>query len=209
MKKQYLAFLLISGLMLNTVYANLGVQKGGCGPDSVEGGGASGSDNSDGSASNEAQADCPCNSCEGTACPNQGAGPASQGSAGSTPGHSGPSAVVKMKNGSVDVSISFGSPATENIGVTGFFSIYAEKPSSVIFSPQMLQYNNPLLNRISQNVINSNYKDSIGIAYAMSSNTSVAANDDSGVITGANNDFQGGYGENVISNSLPSSSLSE
>lgn len=250
MKKQYLAFLLISGLMLSTAYANLGVQKGGCGPDSAEGGGdgsgngggsggaggggaggsgggalkpmrlpglgsgygygggygggASGSDSSGGSAPGETQADCPCNGCEGTVCPNQGAGSASPGSAGSAPGHSGPSAVVKAKNGSVDVSISFGSPATENIGVTGYFSIYAEKPSSVIFSPQMLQYNNPLLNRISQNVINSSYKDSIGIAYATAPNTRAAANNGAGVIAGANNDFQGGYGENVISNSLPS-----
>ena len=250
MKKQYLAFLLISGLMLSTAYANLGVQKGGCGPDSAEGGGdgsgngggsggaggggaggggggalkpmrlpklgggygygggygggSSGSDSSSGSAPGETQADCPCNGCEGTVCPNQGAGSASPGSAGSAPGHSGPSAVVKTKNGSVDVSISFGSPATENIGVTGYFSIYAEKPSSVIFSPQMLQYNNPLLNRISQNVINSSYKDSIGIAYATAPNTRAAANNGAGVIAGANNDFQGGYGENVISNSLPS-----
>ena len=249
MKKQYLAFLLISGLMLSTAYANLGVQKGGCGPDSAEGGGggsgngggsggaggsgaggsggalmpmrlqklgggygygggygggSSGSDSSGDSAPGETQADCPCNGCEGTVCPNQGAGSASPGSAGSAPGHSGPSAVVKTKNGSVDVSISFGSPATENIGVTGYFSIYAEKPSSVIFSPQMLQYNNPLLNRISQNVINSSYKDSIGIAYATAPNTRAAANNGAGVIAGANNDFQGGYGENVISNSLPS-----
>ena len=88
--------------------------------------------------------------------------------------------------------------------MTGYFSIYAEKPSSVIFSPQMLQYNNPLLNRISQNVINSSYKDSIGIAYATAPNTRAAANNGAGVIAGANNDFQGGYGENVISNSLPS-----
>ena len=250
MKKQYLAFLLISGLMLSTAYANLGVQKGGCGPDSAEGGGdgsgngggsggaggggaggggggalkpmrlpklgggygygggygggSSGSDSSGGSAPGETQADCPCNGCTATPCTNQGAGSASPGSAGSAPGHNGPSAVVKMKNGSVDVSISFGSPATENIGVTGYFSIYAEKPSSVIFSPQMLQYNNPLLNRISQNVINSSYKDSIGIAYATAPNTRAAANNGAGVIAGANNDFQGGYGENVISNSLPS-----
>ena len=48
MKKQYLAFLLISGLMLSTAYANLGVQKGGCGPDSAEGGG-DGSGNGGGS----------------------------------------------------------------------------------------------------------------------------------------------------------------
>ena len=48
MKKQYLAFLLISGLMLSTAYANLGVQKGGCGPDSAEGGGG-GSGNGGGS----------------------------------------------------------------------------------------------------------------------------------------------------------------
>ena len=107
---------------------------------------------------------------------------------------------ISAKNGSIDIQISFGDPATERIGQDCYFSIYTDKPSPVVYSPQMLQYLNPFTNRISQNVISETYKDSLGLPYT--ENEPVGDGPDGE--NGTSPVFLGGYGTNQLSSSLPS-----
>lgn len=153
--------------------------------------------------------DGPCPS--GCPCKGQGTGPGpgngGNGTAGAGPGRGGsPPFTPITSNKSVDLEIPFGRPANEDISMDAKFSVYTAKPTPTLYSPQTLQYINPFLNRISQNVISQTYKDSIGLSYATSGNaaayTAAATAENSAGTTSLI--FRGGYGENELSNSLPS-----
>lgn len=152
----------------------------------------------------------PCPS--GCPCKGQGGGKGGGGNGGSGSGAGGkgtPPAVMLASNGSVDVTIQFGNPATEKLDNDAEFSIYTAKPTPTLYSPQTLQYRNPFLNRISQNIISESYKDTIGIRYASTEAQNRAVN---GInAEGANSNgsgegsliFRGGYGDNEVSSALP------
>lgn len=180
MKHKYLFLITLCLTFAFITYANLPCQDGSC------------------------PSGCPCKG-QGTG-PGPGQGPGKGGSAGSGPGRGGPPPVTLMtSNKSVDLEIQFGRPATENLSIDAKFSVYTAKPTPTLYSPQMLQYINPLLNRISQNVISQTYKDSIGLSFATSVNTATyaaTAAENSAVTTSLI--FRGGYSENELSNSLPS-----
>lgn len=201
--QKYFAGLFLGLLTGLTVYANLPCQNGGCGSDcpciGQGGGGGAGGGPSGGGA---------------------GGGPGGGGGAGGGfgggfggggfggggfgfGGFGSAMASVAASNGSVNLHVEFGSPATENLKIHGKFSLYSEKPNPAIYSPQMLQYENPFLNRISQNVVSEQYKDSIGILLpqAEAPKSRMAAVN---VAAAGNDTFQGGYSENTVSTSLPS-----
>lgn len=149
----------------------------------------------------------PCPS--GCPCKGQGTGPGygGNGTAGTGPGRGRtPSFAPVTNNKSVDLEIPFGRPANEDLSMDAKFSVYTAKPTPTLYSPQTLQYINPFLNRISQNVISQTYKDSIGLSYATSGNAAAytaAATTENSAGT-ASLIFRGGYGENELSSSLPS-----
>jgi len=53
-------------------------------------------------------------------------------------------------NGSLQVAISFGNVPNEHLSLPAEFSVYARDASPLVFSPQLLQYRNPLCERIAQ-----------------------------------------------------------
>lgn len=147
---------------------------------------------------------CPCQG-KGTQTPGPGKG--KSGTAGTSPGRdsTAKTATTVERNGSVNFEIQFGRPANENFAMDAKFSIYTAKPTPTLYSPQTLQYINPFLNRISQNLISQTYKDSIGLSYVSSESRAVYANDEGSASGGSSSlIFRGGYGENEVSNSLPS-----
>ena len=154
--------------------------------------------------------DGPCSSgcpCQGKGTQTPGPGKGKSGTAGTSPGRdsTAKTATTVERNGSVNFEIQFGRPANENFAMDAKFSIYTAKPTPTLYSPQTLQYINPFLNRISQNLISQTYKDSIGLSYVSSESRAVYANDEGSASGGSSSlIFRGGYGENEVSNSLPS-----
>lgn len=68
---------------------------------------------------------------------------------------------------SVAVRINWGAPANEDISGAYQFSIYSKKPNPVIYSPQIIQYRNLLLDRINISEINYQHRELIrGTRYA-------------------------------------------
>ena len=98
---------------------------------------------------------------------------------------------------SVSIWVNWGAPANENIDGNYRFSIYTKKPTPMVYSPQIIQYSNLLLDRIIISEINAQYKQDIrGDKYAS-------------VETGYNNEkvvavISNGGGQEKLMNSLPS-----
>ena len=71
------------------------------------------------------------------------------------------------KRGSVSIWVNWGGPANENIKGQYRLSIYAKKPTPMIYTPQIIQYRNLLLDRVNISEINQLYKQEIrGDRYA-------------------------------------------
>ena len=152
----------------------------------------------------QAQNDCECtNPPNGPSGPGGPGGPAGPGGNGGSPGlppsiaggpgngnssspGSGPAGL-----GSISVKINFGVPANENIDVLSHFSLYVQRPTPMMFSPQMLQYRNYLLDRFSQILVNRNYASQILGTTVAEQSSSVS-------------EEEGGFGRITITNSLPS-----
>ena len=98
---------------------------------------------------------------------------------------------------SVSIWVNWGAPANENIDGNYRFSIYTKKPTPMVYSPQIIQYSNLLLDRIIISEINTQYKQDIrGDKYAS-------------VETGYNSEkvvavISNGGGQEKLMNSLPS-----
>ena len=98
---------------------------------------------------------------------------------------------------SVSIWVNWGAPANENIVGNYRFSIYTKKPTPMIYSPQIIQYRNLLLDRISISEINQQYKQDIrGDKYA---SVETGYNDEKVVAVISN-----GGGQEKLMNSLPS-----
>ena len=98
---------------------------------------------------------------------------------------------------SVSIWVNWGAPANENIAGNYRFSIYTKKPTPIIYSPQIIQYRNLLLDRISISEINQQYKQDIrGDKYA---SVETGYNDEKVVAVISN-----GGGQEKLMNSLPS-----
>lgn len=98
---------------------------------------------------------------------------------------------------SVSILVNWGAPANENIAGNYRFSIYTKKPTPIIYSPQIIQYHNLLLDRISISEINQQYKQDIrGDKYA---SAETDYNDEKVVAVISN-----GGGQEKLMNSLPS-----
>lgn len=91
-----------------------------------------------------------------------------EGNNDASPGNSGNSGGTGSANvDSVSIWVNWGAPANENISGNYRFSIYTKKPTPMIYSPQIIQYRNLLLDRISISEINQQYKQEIrGERYA-------------------------------------------
>ena len=75
-----------------------------------------------------------------------------------------PGAAGGVGGGKVDsvfIWINWGAPANENITGNYRFSIYTKKPTPLVYSPQIIQYRNFLLDRIAISEINQQYKQDI------------------------------------------------
>ena len=180
MKYKYIFFMILCFFITFHSYANLECQDGPC------------------------PSGCPC---QGEGTPTPGPGQGENGTAGTSAGRDATTktATTEASNSSVNFIIQFGRPATENFAMDAKFSVYTAKPTPTLYSPQTLQYINPFLNRISQNVISQTYKDSIGLSYVSSESRAVYTNDGGSASGGSSSlIFRGGYGENEVSNSLPS-----
>ena len=180
MKYKYIFFMILCFFITFHSYANLECQDGPC------------------------PSGCPC---QGEGTPTPGPGQGENGTAGTSAGRDATTktATTEASNSSVNFVIQFGRPATENFAMDAKFSVYTAKPTPTLYSPQTLQYINPFLNRISQNVISQTYKDSIGLSYVSSESRAVYTNDGGSASGGSSSlIFRGGYGENEVSNSLPS-----
>jgi|GEM_PF-4684131 YD repeat-containing protein len=68
-----------------------------------------------------------------------------------------------FKVSSVNINFIFGNPTNENINIGAKFSVYTQTPSPLMYSPQMLQYENLFLDRINQELVNSNYSGISGM----------------------------------------------
>ena len=66
-------------------------------------------------------------------------------------------------NSSVSVPIAFGRAANERVDLISQFSIYTETPSPLVYTPQLLQYRNYLLNPIALIIVNQNYVNDLGL----------------------------------------------
>ena len=143
MKYKYIFFMILCFFITFHSYANLECQDGPC------------------------PSGCPC---QGEGTPTPGPGQGENGTAGTSAGRDATTktATTEASNSSVNFVIQFGRPATENFAMDAKFSVYTAKPTPTLYSPQTLQYINPFLNRISQNVISQTYKDSIGLSYVSS-----------------------------------------
>lgn len=98
---------------------------------------------------------------------------------------------------SVSILVNWGAPANENIVGNYRFSIYTKKPTPMIYSPQIIQYRNLLLDRISISEINQQYKQDIrGDKYT---SVETGYNDEKVVAVISN-----GGGQEKLMNSLPS-----
>ena len=53
-------------------------------------------------------------------------------------------------NNSLNLTVNFGSAGHEPVSLIGQFSVYSKTPSASVFTPQLLQYRNRLLDRIAQ-----------------------------------------------------------
>ena len=51
---------------------------------------------------------------------------------------------------SLSLTVNFGAAAGEWLNLIGQFSVYSKTPSASVFTPQLLQYRNRLLDRIAQ-----------------------------------------------------------
>ena len=146
---------------------------------------------------------CPC---EGQG--DQGPQPASNGGAGPGPGHNGsPTLGTATELSSIHISVNFGVPATEDLYTVSQFTIYTEKPTPTMFSPQIVQYRNFLLDRISHNLINQNYKDSLGIPYVQRKSVASIVQAASAEAAGTagnpiGDNFTGGYSSNSLSENM-------
>lgn len=67
-------------------------------------------------------------------------------------------------NSSVSVPIAFGRAANERVDLISQFSIYTETPSPLVYTPQLLQYRNYLLNPIALIIVNQRYADNLGLS---------------------------------------------
>lgn len=100
-------------------------------------------------------------------------------------------------DGSVSIWVNWGAPANENIQGQYRFSIYTKKPTPLIYSPQIIQYQNLLLDRINIKEINQSYKQEIGgDKYA----SVVITGEDGKVVSIISN----GFGQEKLMTSLPS-----
>ena len=98
---------------------------------------------------------------------------------------------------SVSIWVNWGAPANENIDGNYRFSIYTKKPTPMIYSPQIIQYSNLLLDRISISEINTQYKQDIrGDKYT---SVEMGYNNEKVVAVISN-----GGGQEKLVNSLPS-----
>lgn len=120
-----------------------------------------------------------------------GADDASAGNKGATGGSGGNNV------SSISIWINWGSPANENIKGKYQFSIYTKKPTPMIYSPQIIQYQNLLLDRINIVEINQQYKQEVrGDKYASVTNDT----EDEKVV----DIISDGFGQEKLLTSLPS-----